>query len=262
MPAKILSIAGFIGFATLLAPTMLPAEPVAVRYAEGLAHGFLILQSLDGKTLANGDLIQAVRGGRVTSQVLFHFKDGSVHDETAVYSQSDRFQLLSYHLIQKGPAFAKPMDMTINGQTGRVTVRYADDGKEKVEEEQLDLPADLGNGMMIVLLKNLSAKTVPATLSYVAATPKPRVVKLAISASGSEAFSVGGAGRRATHYVIKAEIGGLAGLLAPMLGKQPPDNHIWIYEGAAPAFVKSEGPLYLGGPSWRIQLTSPVWPDR
>jgi hypothetical protein len=23
--------------------------------------------------------------------------------------------------------------------------------------------------------------------------------------------------------------------------------------------VKSEGPLYLGGPPWRIELTGPVW---
>ena len=69
-----------------------------------------------------------------------------------------------------------------------------------------------------------------------------------------------GSTRRATHYVVKAEIGGLAGLLAPLVGKQPPDTHVWILEGPAPAFVKSEGPLFYGGPLWRIELTSPVWP--
>ena len=151
--------------------------------------------------------------------------------------------------------------MTINAQTGHVTGRYRDDdGKEQVEDETLDLPGDVANGIVIVLLKNLSSKTVPWTASYVAATPKPRLVKLAISAGGSETFSIAGSNRRATHYVVKAEIGGLAGLLAPLVGKQPPENHVWILEGPAPAFVKSEGPLYLGGPSWRIELTSPVWP--
>ena len=64
----------------------------------------------------------------------------------------------------------------------------------------------------------------------------------------------------ATHYVVKVEIGGVSGLLAPLLGKQPPDTQVWILPGEAPAFVKSEGPLYLGGPLWRIELTSPVWP--
>ena len=90
-------------------------------------------------------------------------------------------------------------------------------------------------------------------------TPKPRVVKLHIVPEGEESFTTGGAKRKATHYVVKVEIGGLSGLVAPLLGKQPPDLHVWILQGQAPAFVKFEGPLYLGGPSWRIELTSPVW---
>ncbi len=115
--------------------------------------------------------------------------------------------------------------------------------------------------MVISVLKNLGAKTNAASASFVAATPDPRPVKLAITDAGSESFSIAGSSRRATHYVIKAEIGGLAGFLAPLVGKQPPDTHIWILEGPAPAFVKSEGPLFYGGPIWRIELTSPVWPD-
>ena len=34
------------------------------------------MRTLDGTLLANGDLIQAAHGGRVTSQLTFHFKDG------------------------------------------------------------------------------------------------------------------------------------------------------------------------------------------
>jgi hypothetical protein len=234
-----------------------------VRYTEGLAHGFLVLKTLDEKLVAHGDLIQTVRAGRVTSEVVFHFKDGSVHDETAVFSQNGRFRLLTDHLVQKGPSFPKPLDMAIDAQTGHVNTRYRDDdGRDKVDEEQMNLPPDIANGIMIVLLKNLSRGTVQATASYVAATPRPRLVKLAVSAGGFDSFSVAGSGRRATHFVVKPEIGGVAGLIAPLLGKEPPDNHIWILEGAAPAFVKSEGPLYPGGPSWRIELVSPVWPAR
>jgi hypothetical protein len=84
-------------------------------------------------------------------------------------------------------------------------------------------------------------------------------VKLAITSQGEEPFSIGGSSRKATHYVVKVEIGGAAGLVAPLLGKQPPDTHVWILGGEAPAFVKSEGPLFFGGPVWRIELTSPVW---
>jgi hypothetical protein len=59
---------------------------------------------------------------------------------------------------------------------------------------------------------------------------------------------------------MNVEIGGISGVLALIFGKQPPDSHVWILGGEAPAFVKSEQPLYLGGPFWRIQLVSPVWP--
>ena len=58
------------------------------------------------------------------------------------------------------------------------------------------------------------------------------------------------------HYVVKVEIGGFAGLLAHLMGKQPPDTHIRVLGGEVPAFVKAEGPLYAGGPVWRIQLAS------
>jgi len=101
----------------------------------------------------------------------------------------------------------------------------------------------------------------PKTLSFVAATPKPSLVKLALSTAGRDRFSTGGTAREATHYVLKVEIGGLRGVLAPLVGKQPPDSHVWILGGEAPAFVKSEQQLFMGGPVWRIELVSPVWPD-
>jgi hypothetical protein len=72
-------------------------------------------------------------------------------------------------------------------------------------------------------------------------------------------FEASVSGRKATHYVVKVEIGGMAGAMAELVGKQPPDTHVWILRGEAPAFVKLEGPLYLGGPTWRIELASPVW---
>jgi len=50
-------------------------------------------------------------------------------------------------------------------------------------------------------------------------------------------------------------------MVAPLIGKQPPNIQIWIIGGEAPAFVREQGPLYEGGPILNIQLTSPVWPD-
>jgi len=236
---------------------------VAVRHTEGLVHGFLVLRTLEGETLAHGDLIQVAHANRVTSHLMFHFKDGSVHDETAVYSQLRNFRLLRDHLVQKGPSFSHPVDVLIDALSGQVTVRYTgDDGKEQVKTEHMKLPPDLANGIVFTLLKNMPPESGEMKASMVVTTPKPRLVGLAISAQGEDTFVVGGDKRKATHYIVKIEIGGVTGLVAPLLGKQPPDSHVWILRGEAPAFVKSRGPLYSGGPIWQIELESPVWPDR
>jgi hypothetical protein len=239
------------------------AEPVVVRHVEGLVHGFLAQRSPEGRLLANGDLIQGTRGDRVTSRLVFHFKDGSLSDEIAVFSQRGHFNLISDHLVQKGPAFEQPLDMTIDRPTGHVVVRYKNDhGEEKVEDEHMNLPPDLANGMIITLLKNVRPAALPPSISLVAATPKPRLVKLALSVAGTEPFSIAGSTRKAVHYVLKVEIGGLAGVVAPLLGKQPPDSHVWIMQGEAPAFVRSQAPMFNGGPLWQTELVSPVWPRR
>jgi hypothetical protein len=239
------------------------ADPVQVHYREGVVHGFLTLRSPEGAITAVGDLTQVAYGDRVTSRLVFHFKDGSLQDETAVFSQRGEFRLVSDHLVQKGRAFERPIDMKIDRPRGEVTVRYLDeDGQEKVDNERLELPPDLANGLIITLLKNVRRTALPASVSYVAATPKPRLVKLKITAAGADRFSVAGSARRATHYVLKVEIGGLAGLIAPLLGKDPPDSHVWILEGEAPAFVRSEAPLFMGGALMRTDLASPAWPGR
>ena len=68
-------------------------------------QGFLVLRTLEGKPLADGDLIQTARGATVTSRLVFRFTDGSIHDETAVFSHRGQFRLLSDHLVKKGSAF-------------------------------------------------------------------------------------------------------------------------------------------------------------
>jgi hypothetical protein len=91
------------------------------------------------------------------------------------------------------------------------------------------------------------------------ATPKPRLVKLAISAQGKEPFSLAGSSREAVDYAIKVDIGGLAGLVAPVIGKQPPEMHVWVLGGDSPTVVKSETLSYMNGPMWRTELVAPVW---
>ena len=238
------------------------AAPVPVRFVRGTIHGFLELRSDDGRVVASGDLVQVARGNQVTSQVTFHFKDGSIDDETAVFSQRHNFQLISDHHIQKGPAFPHPIDLLIDCRSGKVTVRSTGkDGKEQVKTSNLKLPPDLANGMVSAIIENLRPDAQETKVSMLAATPDLRVVTLSILSHGEEPFSLAGAPRKAIHYEIKIEIGGLAGLLAPMIGKQPPNIQVWVIGGQAPCFLREQGPIYPEGPIYTIELASPTWPE-
>ncbi|HEY6301770.1 MAG TPA: hypothetical protein VIX14_01780 [Terriglobales bacterium] len=260
MPSRVLAI--LLISTCILSGAAAPASPIAVRYREGLIHGFLVLSTLDGVAIAAGDLTQVARGDRVTTQLVFYFKDGSRQEETTVLSQRGNFRLISYHLVQKGPSFKNASDLSVTCATGQVTVRYTDeDGKEKVANEHLALPLDLGNGLIPTLLANLRAGTPQIEVPMAVAAPKPRLVKIVVNAQGTEPFSLAGFSREAMHYIAQVEVGGIAGVVAPVLGKQPPDSQILILGGEAPAFIKSETQSYMGGPMWRIELVSPVWPQ-
>ena len=245
---------------SLILAIPLMADSVPVRHFEGLIRGFLLLRDLDDNILASGDLSQVASGRRVTNELVFQFKDGSLHEETYVFTQQQTFRLLSYHLVQKGPSFKHPTDMSVNTSTGRVILHYADNGIEKNSSEQMKLPVDVANGLVSTLLNDIDPRTPKTTVSMVAPTFKPRLVKLEISPAGEAAFSVGGLMRKATRFSIHVNIGGIGGIVAPIIGKQPPDTSVWISEGKAPGFLKSEGPLFDGGPVWRIELASPLWP--
>ena len=244
-------------FAALLLIANVLADPVPVRHRQGSAHGFVALKTLEGKVVAVGDMTQVVDGDRVTSRVVFHFRDGSVDDETTVFTQRDVFRLVTDHHIQRGPAFPRSSDVFINASSGLVT-SHTKDGK--IRHDHLDLPRDISNGLPPNLLMNILPSTPETKLSFVAPTEKPRLIHVSIKPAGEVPFLIGGTKRKAIDFVLHVELGGLTGIIAPMIGKQPPDYHIWILGGASPAFIREEGQLFEDGPIWRVEQISPEFP--
>ena len=98
------------------------------------------------------------------------------------------------------------------------------------------------------------------TASYLAATSKPRVVKLAVQPEGEDTCQIGGVNRRSERFKVHIELGGVAGVIAPLLGKQPEDIRLWVLSEPVPIFLRMQGALYLKGPRWSMELASPVWP--
>jgi hypothetical protein len=253
-------VAGLVVWLAAAGRPAADGAPMPVRYPEGALHGFLVLRTLEGRSLAQGDQLVDVRDGAVESRMRFRFADGSVHDERVTFTQDSVFRMRRYTLAQHGPAFPADVEVALDGATGwyRVVSR-ARDGKREVEEDTLDLPPDTYNGMLLTIAKNLPAGAA-REVHFVAFTPKPQLIGLGVEPAGGDTLFFGAVARTAVHYVVKPRLGAVRQIFATLLGKDPPDNHVWLVTDDLPGFVRFEGPLYLSGPAWRIELAAPRWP--
>ena len=231
------------------------ADPVAVRYSESLTHGFLVMKAPGGAVIAHGEYIQHPQGERIHNQLIFRFADGSVFDESVVFTQRRVFRLMSYKHVQKGPSFPEATEVSFDRESGRYRARSGKD----TSEGKLDLPEDLHNGLTGLLLKNLPPGA-GATGHLVAFTPRPHMLNTKMSREGEDKFMVGDLSRTATRWLVGLEIPGAKGVVASLFGKEPPDLRYWITTGPAPGFVKFEGALFLKGPRWRVEMMGPNWP--
>ena len=137
------------------------AEPIAVKFTEGVSHAFPVLRSVGGEKLAQGELIQIPRGELVENRLTFRFRDGSVYDERVVFSQKDAFSLMSYQITQRGPSFPESIDAKVDRETGRYEVRYKGDEEatEEILKGKIELPGDVYNGLLGMHMKNMPAGT-------------------------------------------------------------------------------------------------------
>jgi hypothetical protein len=242
------------------APRQADAPGVVVRYAEGMVHGFLELRNEAGAIIAKGDLLQVPRDRGVESRMVFHFPDSSVFEEEVTFTQRGVFEMQSYHLVQRGPAFANDLEVTL-GRNGQYVVktRSRRGGEQKQYDGTLDaMPADVYNGMVITIAKNLP-RGESRTVHVVAFTPKPRMIRLEMTPESEVRLTNGRHALNTVNYRLKPQLGALLGFFARVLGKLPPDSHTWIVTTDVPAFVRFRGPLY-DGPVWQIDLGTPAWP--
>src|SRR5205814_2289657 len=161
------------------------ADPVAVRFTEGMAHGFLAVRTPERGFVASGDVLQVVRRGAVESRMVLRFKDGSVLDETTVFTQERVFTLQSYRLVQRGPVFSEDSEISMERKTGKYRVKTIahDSGKEALLDGSVTLPPDTYNGMALNVATNLRKGAI-ATEHMVAFTPRARLIHLDVSTAG------------------------------------------------------------------------------
>jgi hypothetical protein len=171
------------------------------------------------------------------------------------FSQQQVFTMVAYRLVQRGPSFPEAVDVSLDRKTALYTARSTSKGKEAVSSGRIELPPDVYNGMVAMLLKNLPPGR-SETVHVIAFTPTPRLIQVELVLVGNQRVLVDDQTRQAVLYAVKPKLGAVLGFFAAVLGKTPADHACIILAQDVPAFVRCDGPLFLNGPIWRIELTT------
>ncbi len=218
----------------------------------GTSRAFLLIKDEQGKVVGRGEFTQAAHSNSVTSTLSLHFRDGSVDEETSHFTQGRTLRLLSDHHVQKGPSFPKSLDMTMDAK-GDLTESSTGDGKKKADSKHIDMPPDVTNGIIGAALLNLPPHTAERKFSFIAPNTKGRVIQLKVTPERTDSFAVADTQVKAQVYRIHYELGGLTGIVAPIIGKQPADSFVWVTTGV-PSLVREQAALYSGGPIYSLEL--------
>ena len=229
--------------------TAAPAESIAVKHVQHPMHRSMVVRSETGNIIGKGEFSQVVQGEEVTMRLTYQFADGSIDDETTTYRQQDRFRFVRSHHLENGPFFVRPVDFMVEASTGIATTRTTDkNGKLHVETEHVDLPDDLANGFIGTLLLNVPSNTTPFRVGMLAPVRGGRLIKILVSPEGEQPIQTNGQALKAAVFRIHPELGGIVGVIAPLIGLQPKDVMVWVTEGEEPAVVRIVGQLGGYGP--------------
>ena len=234
---------------------------VPVRYPEVTSHRMFVLRSLDGKEIGKGELEETTEGRLVTSKLTLNFKNSSLYQETAQFTQDGTFHVSKFHMSESGPSFKDAMEMTIDVANGTVEV-HADEQNSVAEKqrdwsEHIHLPQDLANGIVPLVARNMPAAAGKTTVSMIVATPSPKLVHVTISPTALQKFRFDGSRLEATRYAVQVDLSGFTGTLVEMAGRQPAPSFVWMLRGKVPSFLMAQE-AFLGGPVCRIELARPL----
>lgn len=236
-------------FLAITLATAAPAEPIPVAQIQLPRHASMVARSETGTIIARAEFIETVQGDEVTMRLTYHFLDGSIDDETTTYTQQGTFRLVRNHHIQSGPFFDPPVDFTVEAATGTATSSTADqDGRMQVESTHIGLPNDLANGFVGTLLLNVPPNTAPFRVGILVPVFGGRLIRILISPEGEQPFQKSGQTLKATVFRIHAELGGILGMLAKLVGRQPKDVMVWVLEGEKPVVIRVVGQMGGYGP--------------
>ncbi|MFL5456320.1 MAG: hypothetical protein ACJ78X_07970 [Myxococcales bacterium] len=233
----------------------LPAPAVPLRWPEGTLRGFPVVRDASGRQIANGTLTQWIEDGKLHVTATYDFEDGRVVEEQTLLQQHPELAQLRWSWEErKGTEVQR--SYSIDFTTGHAVVhkRGEDTLDDHLEDARKLGRAFTGVGFMYAV-KNLVPdleKGGEIELTAVAFTPKPRTVTVSIRRDQEGSLAMGGRKLAAERFVIHPQIP--LAFIAKLFVKAP-DQYLWFYRPAPPAFLRADIPLAEpSDPILRIEL--------
>jgi hypothetical protein len=237
----------------LLLCVALPASAVETRWIEGTVRGFPVVRDMQGRAIGEGTLTQFVEDGKLHVQGIFEFRDGRRIEEEAVLEQRPRLRQL-YWSWEERRGNEVQRAYAVDLATGHATAKKRTADGTDTWDDRLDDTKDafVGVGFMYAV-KNLTEeldKGRKIKMTAVAFTAKPRTVTVSVSRDQVGELTMGGRTLGASRYVIHPEVPWIARLFV-----HAPDQYLWYYRPAPPAFLRADIPLAEpSDPMIRIEL--------
>ncbi len=231
----------------------LNAAGVEVRWIEGTLRGFPVVRDAEGRQIGDGTLTQYIEDGKLHAQGIFDLRDGRRVREETVLDQRARLRQLFWSWKEtQGDEVLR--EFSVDLTTGHATARKRTGDGVDTWDEHLDDTKDafVGVGFMYAV-KNLTERLdrgEKIQLTAVVFTTKPRTVTVSISRDQVGELSMGGRRLGAERFVIHPEVPWIARLFV-----KAPDQYLWYYRPAPPAFLRADIPLAEpSDPTIRIEL--------
>ena len=231
----------------------LTAAPVETRWVEGTLRGFPVVRQADGRAIGEGTLTQFIEYGKLHSEGIFDLRDGRTVREETVLEQHPRLRQRFWSWKEtRGKEVLR--EFSVDLATGHAKARKLTSDGVDTWDEHLDGTQDafVGVGFMYAV-KNLTERLdrgEKIELTAVVFTAKPRTVTVSISRDLVGELGMGNRRLPAERYVIHPEVPWIARLFV-----KAPDQYLWYYRPAPPAFLRADIPLAEpGDPIVRIEL--------
>lgn len=209
---------------------------------EGSAHGFPSLRDLNGRTLADGEFIQWIEGGKLYVRTVYQFKSGHEIEENGVFEQKPELVQNSWSWREL-TAGRTNRCFKVDFGAGRASAEKWEKNKLMHWSKQVTISpgktfAGFGFPLAIGHYRERLIKGERIQLTAIGFTPKPTSVSVEIYYRDLEEMAMSSRILQGDCFVIHPKIPEIARLFIKV-----PDTQIWLVNPPPAGFLRWQGPL-------------------